>query len=389
MFCTKCGSQVPEGNKFCTNCGAPMGSAPAATPAPAPDVVPAPSDTNPEEAPSWQGKTQVMGGAAGDVARDAAQTRVMGFDDKEDTADRPLAGPAPYVAPYDESPYDKVPQKKAGSGLIATAVVLGILAVLAIAAVVVVFVDPFDLNLLGVDQQSVAEEPASDEADDDKVDKDDDKADKDKDDKDEADKDKADKDDKDGAGDSDDEGELEHISISERPSKSEYEVGEKLNPSGLVLTLTFENGDKDEVAYAPGNAADFSFTPETFDSAGSAVSVTVTYEGLEASFSVVVTEAESQDYILPDSATHLYTTSELEHLSDWELYIARNEIYARHGREFQTATLQDYFNGQSWYEPRYSPSDFDAQSDTLLNETERKNASTILALEQSRGSDYI
>lgn len=38
MFCTKCGSEMPDGTEFCTNCGARMGAAsPAAAPAePAP-----------------------------------------------------------------------------------------------------------------------------------------------------------------------------------------------------------------------------------------------------------------------------------------------------------------------------------------------------------------
>lgn len=34
MFCTKCGSEMPDGTDFCTNCGARMGAAsPAAAPA--------------------------------------------------------------------------------------------------------------------------------------------------------------------------------------------------------------------------------------------------------------------------------------------------------------------------------------------------------------------
>ena len=34
MFCTKCGSEMPDGTDFCTNCGARMGTAsPAAAPA--------------------------------------------------------------------------------------------------------------------------------------------------------------------------------------------------------------------------------------------------------------------------------------------------------------------------------------------------------------------
>ncbi len=95
------------------------------------------------------------------------------------------------------------------------------------------------------------------------------------------------------------------------------------------------------------------------------------------------------DYVLPDSATHLYTTEELSDLSDWDLYIARNEIFARRGRMFKKDELQSYFDGQEWYEPRYTPEEFDSQVESLLNDIERANVSTILALEQERGSSYI
>ena len=97
----------------------------------------------------------------------------------------------------------------------------------------------------------------------------------------------------------------------------------------------------------------------------------------------------SDDYILPYSATYEYSTSEISHLSDWELYLARNEIYARHGREFRNDDLVRYFGDKSWYTPIYSPDDFDARVDSFLSYTEQRNAATILALEQARGSAYI
>lgn len=94
-------------------------------------------------------------------------------------------------------------------------------------------------------------------------------------------------------------------------------------------------------------------------------------------------------YVLLDSATHLYTDDELAALSDWELYLARNEIYARHGRCFRNEDLQSYFGSQEWYEPLYAPEEFDARAGSLLNDTERANASTILSVEHERGSAYV
>lgn len=96
--------------------------------------------------------------------------------------------------------------------------------------------------------------------------------------------------------------------------------------------------------------------------------------------------ASDGDYVLADSDTRLYAADELESLSDWELEIARNEIYARHGREFSNEALREYFEGQSWYEPRYSAEEFDAL-DGVLNQTEVANAELILSIEQSRSDD--
>lgn len=94
-------------------------------------------------------------------------------------------------------------------------------------------------------------------------------------------------------------------------------------------------------------------------------------------------------YVMADSASRLYTTDDLAGLDNWHLYLARNEIFARHGREFNNSDLKAYFESKSWYTPTCSPSDFDAQSTSLLSETERKNAETMLKVEQDRGSEYL
>ena len=94
----------------------------------------------------------------------------------------------------------------------------------------------------------------------------------------------------------------------------------------------------------------------------------------------------SSDYVLPDSDTHLYTRDELESLSDQQLFYARNEIYARHGRGFDSDELQTYFDSKSWYTRQYDPADF---PDSLLNSTEKANAGLILEVEKDRNSPYV
>ena len=96
--------------------------------------------------------------------------------------------------------------------------------------------------------------------------------------------------------------------------------------------------------------------------------------------------ASDSGQVLPDSATHEYTEGELSGLSDYELYIARNEIFARHGRTFTNDDLANHFAQQSWYEPTVSPEAFDEDA---LNAIEKKNALTIRSVEERRGSAYL
>lgn len=97
---------------------------------------------------------------------------------------------------------------------------------------------------------------------------------------------------------------------------------------------------------------------------------------------------EAEVWILPESHTRYYTIDELEELSDEELYYARNEIFARLGREFNNEDLQEYFNAQSWYTPEYSPEKFDSDG-PALNDYEKSNAESIRGIESKRGSDYL
>ena len=92
------------------------------------------------------------------------------------------------------------------------------------------------------------------------------------------------------------------------------------------------------------------------------------------------------DYILPDSASREYTASELSKYSDYELFIARNEIYARYGRKFQSSDLQSYFESKGWYHGTISAGEFD---ESVLSDVELANAATIRSVEESRGSKYL
>ena len=349
MFCTRCGAKVDDGMKFCTSCGAPMGAADEAVSS-AP--VPAPTATvqMPRVAPSV---------GAGSTA--------------------PSSAPLPPSIPQDDILYQA--PKKARKGVSVVAVVAACIVVFVLAGVGVWF----GMGLLNGGAAEDADEtvedvtPAPDDA----------------------------KTDDDG------------------PSRTSL----TLTSTALVTSsypqvsvdMDVEGASADELATL--TAADFTVEETTPDGGEreaqvSRVSVSdegdslrIVYEsdlgggitrtarisldemsGFSGSASVSFTaptedDEEDGDYVLSDSATHRYSTSELEDLSNWELYIARNEIYARHGRRFQNDDLQSYFDGQDWYEPRYSPQEFDAN--VTLSDVELANAETIRSLEQSRGSSYL
>ena len=89
-------------------------------------------------------------------------------------------------------------------------------------------------------------------------------------------------------------------------------------------------------------------------------------------------ELLNKDYILPQSGSRLLTESDVAGMDIREINYAKNEMYARHGRMFQSAELQNYFNSKSWYYGTVSPEDFD---NSMLSEVERKNADFLSQIE--------
>lgn len=94
----------------------------------------------------------------------------------------------------------------------------------------------------------------------------------------------------------------------------------------------------------------------------------------------------SAEYILPESNSRVYTMDELSALSKEELRLARNEIFARHGRKFSSEDLQTHFSAQPWYTPIYESAEFDAKGDMIFNEFELANRKLIVELENASGS---
>jgi hypothetical protein len=84
--------------------------------------------------------------------------------------------------------------------------------------------------------------------------------------------------------------------------------------------------------------------------------------------------------VYPQASTRPLTSDELGSMSEGQLKIMRNEIYARHGRIFKIAELKNYFNKQSWYQPKFK------KVSHLLTETELKNLKLIQWHEKNHGN---
>lgn len=92
------------------------------------------------------------------------------------------------------------------------------------------------------------------------------------------------------------------------------------------------------------------------------------------------------EFILPLSSTVLLKEEDsLLNFSDNELTIARNEIYARHGRQFDSAYLQSHFETCSWYEGTIPAKEFD---ESVLSQIEKDNLQTIKEAEKAYEAEH-
>ena len=89
-----------------------------------------------------------------------------------------------------------------------------------------------------------------------------------------------------------------------------------------------------------------------------------------------------QEYVLAGSDIRYISKSELEGFTAEQCRLARNEIYARHGRMFDDEYLKEYFQSKGWYEPLVASEDFE---DTLLNPYEIANRDLIVEYEKECG----
>lgn len=95
--------------------------------------------------------------------------------------------------------------------------------------------------------------------------------------------------------------------------------------------------------------------------------------------------APESDMVIPDSSTRPLPAAELAAMSLKNLYLARNEIFARHGHAFRTPYLKSHFSGTSWYRPRGDGADVHGE----LSAVERANVEAIRAAESAHGGPLV
>lgn len=84
----------------------------------------------------------------------------------------------------------------------------------------------------------------------------------------------------------------------------------------------------------------------------------------------------SKDRKFKQASLKLLSENEIKTMSNYELQLMRNEIFADHGYIFRSIELESYFGNESWYNPRYE----DVTS--MLTELEKLNIETIIKQEK-------
>ena len=95
-----------------------------------------------------------------------------------------------------------------------------------------------------------------------------------------------------------------------------------------------------------------------------------------------LSKTPNSNFIIEGSDSGYFGETFLEGFSAWDCRLARNEIYARHGKIFKDEALQTYFNSFSgiWYTPEYED-----VPDSMLNQWEIDNVKTIIGYEEKMG----
>lgn len=94
-------------------------------------------------------------------------------------------------------------------------------------------------------------------------------------------------------------------------------------------------------------------------------------------------QGTDNSYIFANSSSAYLSKSDVSSLSNNNLNLALNEIYARRGRIFKDSALASYFSSKSWYTPKYTAEEF--SKNVTFNSYEQANLQLLVDEQKNRG----
>lgn len=152
---------------------------------------------------------------------------------------------------------------------------------------------------------------------------------------------------------------------------SQTPEGDTSASTGTVVKLVISSGQIQRETEAPATQAQQSSNSQSSASGNS-----------NSQSSSNTNTNNNGGFIFPNSDSSYLSNAQVSALSDDDLQLAINEIYARRGRIFKDASLNAYFNSQSWYEGKYTPEEF--EKNVKFNTYEQKNLQLLINERRSR-----
>lgn len=343
MFCPKCGQQIRDGLKFCTKCGASLMQY---------------GNSNGSKSSGANIKKEVNNDetqpVSSRVAKDDDQTEVILKKRDNGSGYQKVYTPPEFTMPSNadnkKQKKDKPKKKKKSNPVVKIIIILLILLILGAVGTTVWFFGGFDMITESLGIETIFSSDKTDKSD------------------------KAKSDDKDDKGDKDS---VKH----EKPKKGNKTDKAKSDDKDDKDNKDDKN-DKDSVKHEKpkkGNKTDTEASESSEESSAQTnMPPTVAYDSTNTQPTVLA----SSEYIIPDSDTRVLEEKDIQGFTAEQCRLARNELYARHGRIFDDASLQSHFQACSWYHGTIPASDF---SESMLNEVEIKNRDLILTYEKKMG----
>lgn len=157
---------------------------------------------------------------------------------------------------------------------------------------------------------------------------------------------------------------------------SQTPEGDTSASTGTVVKLVISSGQIQRETETPATQAQQSSNSQNSSSGNS------NSQSSNAQSSSNTNTNNNGGFIFPNSDSSYLSNAQVSALSDNDLQLAINEIYARRGRIFKDASLNAYFNSQSWYEGKYTAEEF--EKNVKFNTYEQKNLQLLINERRSR-----